>query len=41
MPTVYDWDTYKDIIYQRYITEARSLEETREILFQDFHFKPG
>ena len=41
MPTLYDWDAYKDLIYQRYITEGRSLEETREILNRDFSFKPG
>lgn len=41
MPIVYDWNAYKDLIYQRYIIEGRTLEETRDILAQDFNFKPG
>ena len=41
MPIQYDWNAYKDLIYEHYLIEERTLEETRDILAQDFSFKPG
>jgi len=37
----YDWNVYKDLIYQHYLIEDRTLEEVRDILAQDFSFKAG
>lgn len=39
MPTLYDWEAYNNLIYQHYIAEGHSLEETQEILLCDFDFE--
>jgi len=38
MPSKYDWSSFNNPIYQRYIMEASTLEETRIILANDFQF---
>ncbi|RPA89048.1 hypothetical protein L873DRAFT_1895537 [Choiromyces venosus 120613-1] len=41
MPPRYNWASFKDLIYQRYIVEGRTLEETRDIISNDFDFNPS
>ncbi|KAG0126489.1 hypothetical protein HOY82DRAFT_542595 [Tuber indicum] len=41
MPRKYDWEKYRDEIFQRYIAEQRPLDEVRELLNHDYGFNPA
>ena len=36
-----NWTSHKAIIIQLYKTESMTLEQVREIMIRDYHFKAG